>query len=204
MDKSQFYFEYYKLEDDRRTKIRHNLSFLLAIFSVLIGVMIFYLQNLTCIDLNWIGIIFYIIIAIIFLLFAINVYYFIKAYHNYSYGYLPTPVTIENDIKNKLGDDIFEGGCFFHSMLVELSGQSAAMSKHILGGFRQLAELLCTWLEQAGQQGLLKKGLNFNEIANYIIISLNGAAALYASSRDPAILDHAVSQLRFYIQQIKA
>jgi AcrR family transcriptional regulator len=111
---------------------------------------------------------------------------------------------IENDIKNKLGNDVFEGGCFFHSMLVELSGQSVAMSKHILGGFMQLAGLLCTWLEQADQQGMLKEGLNFKEIANYIIISLNGAAALYASSRDPAILDHTVSQLRFYIQQLKA
>jgi hypothetical protein len=78
------------------------------------------------------------------------------------------------------------------------------MSKHILGGFMQLAALLCTWLEQADQQGMLKEGLNFKEIANYIIISLNGAAALYASSRDPAILDHTVSQLRFYIQQLKA
>jgi len=111
---------------------------------------------------------------------------------------------IENDIKNKLGNGVFEGGCFFHSMLVELSGQSVAMSKHILGGFMQLAGLLCTWLEQADQQGMLKEGLNFKEIANYIIISLNGAAALYASSRDPAILDHTVSQLRFYIQQLKA
>ena len=110
---------------------------------------------------------------------------------------------IENDIKNKLGNDVFEGGCFFHSMLVELSGQSVAMSKHILGGFMQLAGLLCTWLEQADQQGMLKEGLNFKEIANYIIISLNGAAALYASSRDPAILDHTVSQLRFYIRQLK-
>ncbi len=111
---------------------------------------------------------------------------------------------IENDIKNKLGNGVFEGGCFFHSMLVELSGQSVAMSKHILGGFMQLAGLLCTWLEQADQQGMLKEGLNFKEIANYIIISLNGAAALYASSRDPAILDHTVSQLRFYIRQLKA
>jgi len=111
---------------------------------------------------------------------------------------------IENDINNKLGNDIFQGGCFFHSMLVELSGQSVAMSKHILAGFMQLAGLLCCWLEQADQQGMLKKGLNFKEIANYIIISLNGAAALYASSRDPAILDHTVSQLRFYIRQLKA
>ncbi len=110
---------------------------------------------------------------------------------------------IENDINNKLGNDIFEGGCFFHSMLVELSGQSVAMSKHILGGFMQLAGLLCHWLEQADQQAMLKKGLNFKEIANYIIISLNGAAALYASSRDPAILSQTVSQLRFYIRQLK-
>ena len=111
---------------------------------------------------------------------------------------------IENDITNKLGNDVFGGGCFFHSMLVELSGQSDAMSRHILAGFMQLDGLLCSWLEQADQQGMLKQGLNFKEIANYIIISLNGAAALYASSRDPAILDHTVSQLRFYIRRLKA
>lgn len=111
---------------------------------------------------------------------------------------------IRNDIKNKLGNDIFEGGCFFHSMLVELSGQSDKMSRHILAGFMQLAGLLCAWLEQADQQKMLKQGLNFKEIASYIIISLNGAAALYASSRDPAVLDHTFNQLRFYIRQLKA
>ena len=110
---------------------------------------------------------------------------------------------IENDIKIKLGNHVFEGGCFFHSMLVELSGQSAAMSSHLMQGFKQLAGLLCAWLEQAEQQGLLKENLNFNKIANFIIISLNGAAALYAPSRDPAILDQTVSQLHFYIQQLK-
>ena len=110
---------------------------------------------------------------------------------------------IANDIKNKLGNHVFEGGCFFHSMLVELSGQSVAMSSHLMQGFNQLAGLLCAWLEQAEQQELLKESLNFNEIANYIIISLNGAAALYASSRDPAILDQTVSQLHFYIRQLK-
>jgi AcrR family transcriptional regulator len=110
---------------------------------------------------------------------------------------------VVNDIKNKLGNNVFEGGCFFHSMLVELSGQSDAMSEHLLQGFTQLAGLLCTWLQQADRQRMLKEGLNFKEIANYIIISLNGAAALYASSRDPAVLDHTVSQLRFYIEQLK-
>ncbi len=110
---------------------------------------------------------------------------------------------IENDIKKKLGNNVFEGGCFFHSMLVELSGQSDAMSERVLRGFTQLAGLLYAWLEQADQQGMLKADLNFKEIANYIIISLNGAAALYAANRDPAILDQTVSQLRFYIRQLE-
>ena len=112
-------------------------------------------------------------------------------------------IFIENDIKKKLGNQVFEGGCFFHSMLVELSGQSAALSSHLLQGFDQLAGLLCAWLKQAARQGLLKENLNLNAIARHIIIALNGAAALHACSRDPAILDQAVKELHFYIQQLK-
>jgi len=110
---------------------------------------------------------------------------------------------IENDLKNKLGNNIFGGGCFFHRMLVELAGQSATMSNHLMQGFSQLAGLLCTWLKQADQKGLLKEDLNFQEIANHIIISLNGAAALYAGSRAVTILDQTVTQLHSYIQQLK-
>ena len=110
---------------------------------------------------------------------------------------------IENDLRDYLGADIFEGGCFFHSMLVELSGQSTAMSNHLMQGFKQFIELLCAWLKEADQQGQLKENLNFSEIASYMVICLNGAAALYASSRNPAILDQTLSQIRFYIQQLK-
>ncbi len=110
---------------------------------------------------------------------------------------------IENDIKNKLGNQVFEGGCFFHSMLVELSGQSAALSSHLMRGFDQLAGLLRAWLKQADQQGRLKENLDLQAIARHIIIALNGAAALHACNRDPAILDHAVQQLHFYIQQLQ-
>ena len=110
---------------------------------------------------------------------------------------------IENDIKTKLGKHIFEGGCFFHSMLVELSGQSERMRNQVMKGIEQMTALLCAWLQQANQKGLLKEGLNFKEIAGYIVTVLNGAAALYASSREPAILDHTSSQLHFYIQQLK-
>jgi AcrR family transcriptional regulator len=110
---------------------------------------------------------------------------------------------IERDLDDYLGSDVFDGGCFFLNMLVELSGQSASMCKNILHGFVSLSKLLQKWLEEAGKAGLLKEGLNHKEIANFIVISLNGAAALYISSRDRAILEQTINQLRFYIHQLK-
>ena len=102
-----------------------------------------------------------------------------------------------------LGTDVFEGGCFFLNMLVELSGQSASMSKQILRGFVRLSGLLRSWLEEADQEGMLRENLDLKEVSNFIIISLNGAAALYISSRDRSILDQTVRQLRFYIKQLR-
>jgi AcrR family transcriptional regulator len=110
---------------------------------------------------------------------------------------------IENDMLDYLGTDVFEGGCFFLNMLVELSGQSASMSKQILRGFVRLSGLLRSWLEEADQKGMLQESLDLKEVSNFIIISLNGAAALYISSRDRSILDQTVQQLRFYINQLK-
>jgi AcrR family transcriptional regulator len=110
---------------------------------------------------------------------------------------------IENDLIHYLGADVFEGGCFFLNMLVELSGQSASMSRQILRGFVRLSALLRSWLQEAAQKGLLKEALDLKETANFIIISLNGAAALYISSRDRSILEQTIRQLRFFIQQLR-
>jgi TetR/AcrR family transcriptional repressor of nem operon len=110
---------------------------------------------------------------------------------------------IENDLINYLGADVFEGGCFFLNMLVELSGQSASMSRQILRGFVRLSALLRSWLQEAAREGLLKEALDFKETANFIIISLNGAAALYISSRDRSILEQTIRQLRFFIRQLR-
>jgi TetR/AcrR family transcriptional repressor of nem operon len=110
---------------------------------------------------------------------------------------------IENDMQDYLGGGVFEGGCFFLNMLVELSGQSESMSRQILRGFARLSSLLRSWLEEADQKGMLQAGLDFQEIANFIIISLNGAAALYISGRDRSILEHTIHQLRYYLKQLR-
>jgi len=112
-------------------------------------------------------------------------------------------ITIENHLASYLGEDVFDGGCFFVNMLVEISGQSEKMSNHILRGFVQFSRLLRTWLEDADDKGLLKEGLNYREISNFIIISLNGAATLYSASKDTSIWKETITQMRFYIDQLK-
>ena len=111
--------------------------------------------------------------------------------------------TIEKDLGEYMGRDVFDGGCFFFNSLVELSGQSGAMSRHILRGFVRFSRLLRSWLKEADQKGLLKDGLDLKEISNFIVITLNGAGALYSSSRDPNIWKQTINQLHFFINQLK-
>ena len=107
---------------------------------------------------------------------------------------------LENSLKNYLGAGVFEGGCFLFNALVELTGQSPAMSNHVLKGFKAFSALLRLWLEEAEQKGLLRDGLNLDGIATFLVISLNGAAPLYAASRDPAIWQQTLAQLHLYIK----
>ena len=111
--------------------------------------------------------------------------------------------TIEKDLGVYMGGNVFDGGCFFFNSLVELSGQSDVMSVHIFHGFARFSKLLHTWLKEAEQKGLLKEGLDLKEISSLIVITLNGAGALYASSKDPSILKQTINQLHFFINQLR-
>jgi TetR/AcrR family transcriptional repressor of nem operon len=110
---------------------------------------------------------------------------------------------MENSLKNYLGGGVFEGGCFLLNSLVDLAGQAPTMSNHVLAGFTGFAELLRRWLEEAAGQGMIKEGLNLREVANFMVISVNGAAPLYAASKDPAVWQHTLSQIRFYTNSIR-
>ena len=111
--------------------------------------------------------------------------------------------TIENDMQDYLGADIFQGGCFFFNMLVELPGQSSSMAGHILKGFIKFSRLILSWLKEAEQHRMLKDGLNLKETANFIVISLNGAAPLYAATKDPMVWQQTVSQLHNYVNSLR-
>lgn len=110
---------------------------------------------------------------------------------------------IENDMRDYLGEDVFPGGCFFLNMLVELSGQADAMKNRIWQGLEGVAHLIASWLGEAEEMGLLRKGLDHGEIGNFIITTLNGAAALYAATRNPSIWRLTISQLRIHLEQLR-
>ncbi len=110
---------------------------------------------------------------------------------------------IDHFTEGYLGQDVFEGGCFFLNMLVELAGQSESMSRRILKGYVRFARLMRDWLREAAEMGVLKPGLDYRDIASFIVIALNGASALYTSSRDPNIWKQTAVQLKFYISQLK-
>ncbi len=111
--------------------------------------------------------------------------------------------TVENHLRDYLGADVFKGGCFFVNMLVEISGQSETMSREIRRGFVSFSKLLRSWVEEAREKDQLKEGLKPREIANFLVICLNGAATLYSASRDPDIWKQTITQLRFYIRDLR-
>ncbi len=111
--------------------------------------------------------------------------------------------TCDHVLRRYLEAEIFDGGCFFVNMLVELSGQSTTMSRHILKGFVGFARLFQRWLREADDNGQLRAGLDFKEVANFIVITLNGAATLFAASRDKSVLRRTNRQLRTYLALLK-
>ena len=112
--------------------------------------------------------------------------------------------TIENDLRDYCCGEVFEGGCFFFNSLVELSGQSPVMSGRIVEGFMQFSDLLASWLEEAKTEGKLKPGVRIKEVADFIVTSINGAAALYVATRSDRFPRASERQLNAYIQTLRA
>ena len=110
---------------------------------------------------------------------------------------------IDNDLRLYLGKDTFPGGCFFLNMIVELSGQSEQMQKRIWQGFDGFAQRMAGLLGEAERNGIIRSGLDHAEISGFIVIALNGAAALYAASKDAVVWQRTIRQLGSYLEQLR-
>lgn len=110
---------------------------------------------------------------------------------------------LENYLKDYLGKDVIQGGCFFLTMLVDLSGHPNKKLNRVIDGIIGFSNMLHRWLLEAQEKNRLKSGLALNEIADFITISVNGCTALYASTRDPVSWKLTLSQLRYYIHSLE-
>jgi AcrR family transcriptional regulator len=111
---------------------------------------------------------------------------------------------IENNMRDYVGSDNYNGGAFFFNMLSELSGQSETMCDFVMKGFDQLSEFIYSWLNEANNKGLLRPGLNLHGIAEFIVISMNGATVLHAAKQDRKIWLEACNQLCDYLREKRA
>lgn len=107
---------------------------------------------------------------------------------------------IEQDLGGYVGGRVFEGGCFFFNLLVELSGQSPPMAARILRGFDGFSARLAGWLAEAQEKGLLRPEANPREIADFLVMVLNGATALFSARQDPKVLEQAIHQLHCHLE----
>ncbi len=106
---------------------------------------------------------------------------------------------IEQDLGEYVGGRVFQGGCFFFNLLVELSGQSPSMAAQILRGYDAFAEHLARWIAEGQAKKLLRTDANPREIADFLVIALNGATALFSARQDVEVLERATRQLRHYL-----
>ena len=110
---------------------------------------------------------------------------------------------LENDLKHYLGADVFEGGCFFLNMQVELAGQSEEMSRKVYDGIMGFSGLLARWLKEAEAKKMLKPGLDAAQTAEFMVTAINGCAALYASRHGADVIETTLSQICLYIEEIR-
>jgi len=55
----------------------------------------------------------------------------------------------------------------------------------------------------SGENERWRDGLNLQEISTFILVSLDGAAPLYAASQNPAVWRETLAQLHFYLNHLR-
>jgi len=78
------------------------------------------------------------------------------------------------------------------------------MSGRIVEGFMQFSDLLASWLEEAKSEGRLKPGVRIREVADFIVTSINGAAALYVATRNNRFPRAIERQINSYLRMLRA
>lgn len=96
----QFYQYYYHFELEEKNKINSRLNFPLAIITLIMGIVSFYLNDLPYLKIGGLEIFFYSVFICLILSIIFSFYFFIRCFYRYPYEYISTTFEINNYLNN--------------------------------------------------------------------------------------------------------
>jgi TetR/AcrR family transcriptional repressor of nem operon len=90
-----------------------------------------------------------------------------------------------NNGKERLNQDDIRKGCLFGNFTAEASEHSELMRQRLVGIFAEVQQALAYCLRAAVEAGELLPGLDCEEMAGFIVASLQGANLLAKAQRSP-------------------
>lgn len=107
----------------------------------------------------------------------------------------------ESTVKDMSCDDIM-CGCPLNNLCQEMSGVDEGFRLRILNMQQQLNHLIAFNLQRVSVQ--LKPGLDFNQIAYFVVASFHGAYSLSKSAKNKELFDKVICELCSYLTNLNA
>jgi TetR/AcrR family transcriptional regulator, transcriptional repressor for nem operon len=91
--------------------------------------------------------------------------------------------------KNRLNKDDMRNGCLFGNFTAEASDHSEAIRNRLVEIFAEVQESVAYCLNAAVQAGELPANFDCNEVAGFVVSSMQGANLLAKAQRSPAAVE---------------
>lgn len=93
----------------------------------------------------------------------------------------------------------FPGGCIFVTLSVELDDQRPHLSRELNKGFAGFKAMIKGLLDQAKEEGDLRKDVDTGALTEMIFAGMMGASVIYGTEKSATSLDQSINSLLEYL-----
>ena len=104
-------------------------------------------------------------------------------------------------MSNELSCDEVVCGCPLNNLCNEMSGVDEGFRLRILNMQQQLNHLIAFNLQRISSQ--LRSGLDFNQVAYFIVSAFHGSSSLSKSAQNKELFDKVIAELCHYIKNLQ-
>ncbi|MCO4798177.1 MAG: TetR/AcrR family transcriptional regulator [Colwelliaceae bacterium] len=105
------------------------------------------------------------------------------------------------DMSKEMSCDEVVCGCPLNNLCQEMSGVDEGFRLRILNMQQQLNHLIAFNLQRVSSE--LREGLDFNQVAYFIVSSFHGSSSLSKSAKNKDLFDKVISELCCYIRHLR-